>query len=71
MITRRPGRILDVSPRGSAALLRLAVEKICIGLNAEGDTIDQRIGDGVIHCGDYNMDDVIEIGAEVFAVEFI
>jgi Zn-dependent peptidase ImmA (M78 family) len=29
------------------------------------------LGDGVIHCGDYNMDEVIEIGAEVFAAEFI
>jgi Zn-dependent peptidase ImmA (M78 family) len=29
------------------------------------------LGDGVIHCGDYNMDQVIEIGAEVFAAEFI
>lgn len=33
---------------------------------------DQEIlGSGVIHCGDYNMDEVIEIGAEVFAAEFI
>jgi len=31
----------------------------------------EALGDGVIHCGDYNMDDVIEIGAEVFAAEFI
>lgn len=29
------------------------------------------LGDNVIHCGDYNMDDVVEIGAEVFAAEFI
>lgn len=36
-------RILEQSPRGSAALLRLAVEKICIELGAEGQTIDQRI----------------------------
>lgn len=36
-------RILDQSPRGAAALLRLAVEKICIELGAEGGTIDQRI----------------------------
>ncbi|NWF48595.1 DUF4145 domain-containing protein [Hydrogenophaga sp. D2P1] len=36
-------RILDQSPRGAAALLRLAVEKVCIELGAEGGTIDQRI----------------------------
>ena len=36
-------RILDQSPRGAAALLRLAVEKICIELGAQGGTIDQRI----------------------------
>jgi Zn-dependent peptidase ImmA (M78 family) len=31
----------------------------------------EALGTGVIHCGDYNMDEVIEIGAEVFAAEFI
>lgn len=36
-------KILDLSPRGAAALLRLAIEKICIELKAEGKTIDQRI----------------------------
>lgn len=36
-------RILDQSPRAAAALLRLAVEKICIELKAEGKTIDARI----------------------------
>jgi hypothetical protein len=36
-------RVLEQSPRGAAALLRLAVEKICIELGAEGGTIDQRI----------------------------
>lgn len=29
------------------------------------------LGDGFISCGDYNMDNVIEVGAEVFAAEFI
>jgi Zn-dependent peptidase ImmA (M78 family) len=31
----------------------------------------QALGDGVIHCGDYNANQHIEIGAEVFAAEFI
>jgi Zn-dependent peptidase ImmA (M78 family) len=31
----------------------------------------EALGDGVIHCGDYNVDEHIEIGAEVFAAEFI
>lgn len=31
----------------------------------------EALGDGVIHCGDYNMNEAIEIGAEVFAAEFI
>ena len=35
--------ILILSPRGAAALLRLCVEKLCIHLNAEGKTLDQRI----------------------------
>lgn len=29
------------------------------------------LGKGIIHCGDYNMNELIEIGAEVFAAEFI
>lgn len=29
------------------------------------------IGSGLIHCGDYNRNEIIEIGAEVFAAEFI
>ena len=31
----------------------------------------EALGEGVIHCGDYNVDQHIEIGAEVFAAEFI
>jgi Zn-dependent peptidase ImmA (M78 family) len=31
----------------------------------------EALGNGVIHCGDYNANEVIEIGAEVFAAEFI
>jgi Zn-dependent peptidase ImmA (M78 family) len=31
----------------------------------------QALGDGVIHCGDYNQNELIEKGAEVFAAEFI
>lgn len=29
------------------------------------------LGNGVIHCGDYNANQEIEIGAEVFAAEFL
>jgi Zn-dependent peptidase ImmA (M78 family) len=29
------------------------------------------LGSGIIHCGDYNRNELIEIGAEVFAAEFI
>lgn len=35
--------ILDLSPRGAASLLRLAIEKICIELKAEGNDINQQI----------------------------
>ena len=31
----------------------------------------EALGDGEIHCGDYNINEEIEIGAEVFAAEFI
>ncbi len=37
--------ILDLSPRGAAALLRLCIEKICVELNAKGKSLDDRIGD--------------------------
>jgi Zn-dependent peptidase ImmA (M78 family) len=34
--------------------------------------VDQeKIANGVVHCGDYNRNEIIEIGAEVFAAEFI
>jgi Zn-dependent peptidase ImmA (M78 family) len=34
--------------------------------------VDQeKIANGVVHCGDYNRNELIEIGAEVFAAEFI
>lgn len=36
-------KILNLSPRGAAALLRLAIEKICIELKAEGKDINQQI----------------------------
>jgi Zn-dependent peptidase ImmA (M78 family) len=31
----------------------------------------EALGNGVIHCGDYNQNEIVEIGAEVFAAEFI
>ena len=37
--------ILDQSPRGAVALLRLAVEKLCDHLGAKGSSIDKKIGD--------------------------
>lgn len=37
------GRIVGESPRGSAALLRLAIQKLCISLGEKGKTIDDDI----------------------------
>jgi predicted RNA-binding Zn-ribbon protein involved in translation (DUF1610 family) len=42
-------RILDLSPRGAAALLRLAIEKICIELGTKGKDINDQIADLVAH----------------------
>lgn len=39
------GDILNKSPRGSAALLRLAIEKLCIELIGKGKTLYQNIGE--------------------------
>ena len=36
--------IVSLSPRGAAALLRLSIDKLCDHLEAEGDTLNQKIG---------------------------
>jgi len=37
--------ILDLSPRGAAALLRLCVEKLCVHVKADGATLNDKIAD--------------------------
>ena len=40
----KPEKLLDASPRGAAALLRLCIQKLCLHLNEEGQDLDQDIG---------------------------
>ena len=37
------GRIVSLSPRGAAALLRLAIQKLCMALGAKGKVLDEDI----------------------------
>lgn len=42
--------IATASPRGAAALLRVAIEKLCAALQAEGKNINEQIG-SLVRCG--------------------
>jgi len=53
--------ILNQSPRGAAALLRLAVEKITIHLKTNGKTLDDRISDLVTKGLDVRVQQSLDI----------
>lgn len=61
-------RIVSISPRGAAALLRLCVQKLCNFLDAKGNTIDQQIADLVTRGLNPQVSDMLDvvrvIGAE-------
>jgi hypothetical protein len=60
--------IVDASPRGAAALLRLCIQKLCIHLKEEGINLDEDIGNLVIKglnpLLQYSLDIVRVIGDE-------
>lgn len=42
---REAGAILNLSPRGAAALLRLSIQKLCAHLNSDGKDLNIQIGE--------------------------
>ena len=53
--------ILNLSPRGAAALLRLCVEKLCAYVGAAGKTIDNKIADLVSKGLDERVKDALDV----------
>ncbi len=41
--------VLSTSPRSAAALLRLAIQRLCVHLEVPGDSLDKQIGELVSH----------------------
>jgi hypothetical protein len=54
-------RISDVSPRGSAAILRLCIQKICQHLGGKGNNINDDIGDFVRRGLDVRVQKALDI----------
>ena len=60
--------IVNASPRGAAALLRLGLQKLCVHLGGTGVNLNDDIGSNAVHPGEISIDDNPDIAQALFGL---